>query len=85
MFYICGKHKLFGNVLWVEFITTPSGSAYGIRPTVEPLFAEAFNVDVVEIYRRIVAHHYPEYAWQPVGADSSQLIPENMRKQLNIA
>ena len=91
MFYLIGTHHEFGNVIYVECVTVGKqlpgveSDHCMIRPTPCVLHAEAFNMRRVETMRQLMRRTYPDYKWLPVGADSSQLIPENMRRTLKLA
>jgi len=77
MFYIMGTHKTYGNDVWLEVIGAFT------RPHVSALHAEAFAMDSVETVRRAFGMFYPEYQWYPIPADTSTLVPANMRKVIN--
>lgn len=49
------------------------------------LAAEAFEPQYVERMRQIAEHMFPGSKCEPVECSSRQLIPETMRKVLNIA
>lgn len=83
MFYLIGTHEQFGNVIYAEMCVV-NGQLY-IRPTTCALHMEAFDMTQIERMRTLMQHIYPHYKWVPIGADSSQLIPKEMQKLLNIA
>ena len=90
MFYLVGTHHEFGNVIYAECVNVNKRKpgddfVYSVlRPTTCALFAEAFDMTRVETMRQLMTRMYPEYKWIPIGADSSQLIPDNMREVLGI-
>ena len=86
MFYLVGTHNEYGNVIYAECISVgKQNSGYAImRPTTCSLCAEAFDMMRIETMRQLMIRAYPDYKWLPVGADSSQLIPDNMKEVLGI-
>lgn len=83
MFYIKGKHNTYGNVLWLEAGLGSNGVGYLIAPTPEPLYAGAFDGNIVEAVRGVHQLHYPDYQWETIEADSRKIIPDEMRKIIN--
>ena len=83
MFYLVGAHNEFGNVIYAECISVGERHAI-MRLTTCALCAEAFDMTRVETMRQLMLRAYPDYKWLPIGADSSQLIPDNMKEVLGI-
>lgn len=90
MFYLVGTHNEFGNVIYAEVVNINKhkpGDTFVhamLRPTTCALCAEAFDMTRVETMRQVLVRAYPDYKWIPIGADSSQLIPNNMKEVLGI-
>lgn len=82
MFYLIGTHEQFGNVVYTETCLV-KGQLY-IRPTTCALHMKAFDMTQIERMRALMQYTHPAYKWIPIGADSSQLIPDNMREVLGI-
>lgn len=82
MFYLIGTHEQFGNVVYTETCFV-KGQFY-IRPTTCALCMEAFDMTQIERMRALMQYTHSAYKWIPIGADSSQLIPDNMKEVLGI-